>query len=79
MVDQTKIRPKPEKSKKKKKKKKNEAVIIIHTNYYEAIPCLIIISSLQFNDFLHMYRDSFYPVFDLLLGKLEQKVEEVSS
>ena len=75
MVDQTKIRPKPEKIKKKKKK----AVIIIHTNYYEAIPCLIIISSLQFNDFLHMYRDSFYPVFDLLLGKLEQKVEEVSS
>ena len=31
---------------------------------------LIFISSLQFNDFLDMYRDSFYPILDLLLGKL---------
>ena len=40
---------------------------------------LIIIFFLQFNDFLHIYRDSSYPILDILLGKPEQKVEEVPS
>ena len=50
-------------------KKKNTAHLHIQITI-RLFLAFLFISSLQFNDFLDIYRGSFYPILDFLLGKL---------